>query len=322
MPDGPAAEGEAQGAPGVGAGSSGDNWAPVASQSEVTFGRGRSEWPPPEAQAQGSGELQPSGDERAWPGADRTVDRSELGMIPSRTDDEVSAGDMAWGEPVWSDAVPADPPPPAVDWRKSIPREFVARTSPSGRPAHEPVRPEPTPPGAPMANGRTYPPVPPVPPPPGPSTGPGAKPTWPGEAEDDASPPAGSRAVGSRHDEPSRANGVNGVSHGAHTREPSTRDAPSGSGASPSTSEHDDDLTPGSEDTGVWNQLDREIARALATALAGKLAQYVTGPILPLVADELARMVGSSASPGESGEGEGNTGERKARHFGDGAPRR
>lgn len=261
-------------------------WSPVASQSEVTFGRSAS-------------------------GGDNDV-------IPGTANDEVAASDMEWGEPVWSDAVPADPPPPAVDWRKSIPREFVARRSPPGRPVHEPVRPDSPPPVVPMANGQTYAPAPPAPPAPTATPGPGAKPTWPAEAEGDAQAPAGRHAVRGGRDEPSRAGGINGMNRAAPTPtgETAAGEAPTGVGG------QDDDAAPSSDDTGVWNALDREIARALATALAGKLAQYVTGPILPLVADELARMVGTSPAPTEEGEGGSPTGERRPRHFGDGAPRR
>jgi hypothetical protein len=271
----------------------GDTWSPVASHSEVTFGRGRSEWPPPQAQAHAPG--QP---------VEGSVPDTSLG----RTNEELAASDMEWGEPVWSDAVPADPPPPAVDWRKSIPREFVARRAPGGRPVREPVRPEGPPPVAPMANGQTYPPAPSA------------------EHEDDGPSPAGRHAV--RGDEPSRANGINGTNGTIRatgtptpTPAPTPMADPAAGDAPAAASEHDGDLAASSDDTGVWNALDREIARALATALAGKLAQYVTGPILPLVADELARMVGSSA-PAEEGEDGAHTGEQPPRHFGDGTPRR
>jgi hypothetical protein len=229
---------------------------------------------------------------------------------------------MEWGEPVWSDAVPSDLPPPAVDWRKSIPREFVARTSPAGRPQHEPVRPE-APLSPPMANGSSYPLT-------GPDSGPssGANPAWPAEHEDDAPEPAARHAVGGGRDEPSRANGVNGNTHAreaatseAEAPAPAPAPAPTPTtGDAPATaSEHDDELRLTADDTGPWNELDREIARALATALAGKLAQYVTGPILPLVADELARMVGTGGSPAEGGGSHGPEG--RPRHFGEGKPR-
>ena len=43
--------------------------------------------------------------------------------------------------------------------------------------------------------------------------------------------------------------------------------------------------------TGPWNELDREIARAVAATLAGKLARYVNPNLLPLVAEELGRNI-------------------------------
>jgi hypothetical protein len=46
---------------------------------------------------------------------------------------------------------------------------------------------------------------------------------------------------------------------------------------------------------GPWNELDREIARAVAATLAGKLARYVNPNLLPLVAEELGRTISPDA---------------------------
>jgi hypothetical protein len=288
--------------------------------------------PPPYADA---------GDDEGWPTTRRPVSAEGVGMtdpgvggrVPSRTD-EMTASDMEWGEPVWSDAVPAEPSPPAVDWRKSIPREFVARTSPANRPTRESVRPDiPTPTG-PTTNGH-----PRAAPDPGPirttgpspatnldsTTSPGQN--WPVE-------PADARPADARHfgpDEPARANGINGSNGTGHTHEPAVDEvAPAHVARGLSEREdqrepedqHDDDLGNGVDDTNPWNELDREIARALATTLAGKLSRYVTGPILPLVADELARLVGSSQSqpPAEGKDGDADGGQQRPRHLGDGTP--
>jgi hypothetical protein len=47
-------------------------------------------------------------------------------------------------------------------------------------------------------------------------------------------------------------------------------------------------------ETGPWNELDREIARAVAATLAAKLSRYVNPNLLPLVADELGRTFGGA----------------------------
>jgi hypothetical protein len=46
------------------------------------------------------------------------------------------------------------------------------------------------------------------------------------------------------------------------------------------------------DSAGPWNELDREIARAVAATLAGKLSRYVSPNLLPLVAEELGRTIG------------------------------
>jgi hypothetical protein len=93
--------------------------------------------------------------------------------------------------------------------------------------------------------------------------------------------------------------------------------------------------------SGPWNELDREIARAVAATLAGKLARYVNPNLLPLVAEELGRNVrprapfgaGGTRPAGPSedadddagddvgGRPEGPSGRRRGAHFADG-PRR
>jgi hypothetical protein len=59
---------------------------------------------------------------------------------------------------------------------------------------------------------------------------------------------------------------------------------------------------------GPWNELDREIARAVAATLAGKLARYVNPNLLPLVAEELGRNVRPQApfGPGTPAAREGD----------------
>lgn len=231
---------------------------------------------------------------------------------PDWPDDEVVASDTEWGEPVWSDTAPAEPPPPAADWRKSIPREFVARTSPVRRQAPEPADPGSAPPTS-MADGGSPSFVPsPVPAPPGPGRD---------EPDDPGRPPG---RFG--RDQASRANGINGTSHALDPpeAEPPHAEPPDGepphaepasgeAGAGHGGPQGGDAEAPGADDTGPWNELDREIARALATTLAGKLTRYVNGPILPLVADELARLVGLPP-----GEGTDPSPEHRPRHMGEG----
>jgi hypothetical protein len=54
-------------------------------------------------------------------------------------------------------------------------------------------------------------------------------------------------------------------------------------------------------EAGPWNELDREIARAVAATLATKLTRYVNPNLLPLVADELGRTFGGADRSGEQG---------------------
>ena len=184
---------------------------------------------------------------------------------PRTSDGETVAGDASWGEPVWNDSATDDPPTPAVDWRKSIPREFVARSSASK------LRRDPS------AAGDT-----------------GERPA----------PPAASASAGPAS--PAAAGGLNGVNGNPSRRDPRTG-ADDGerrrarTPAGPAGSSGDADLPPPADD-GPWNELDREIARALAATLAGKLSRYVTGPILPLVADELARLLGSRSAQSRQGD--------------------
>lgn len=261
----------------------------------------------------------------------RRTGRHTVGAEPAPTErgqderagDEVAASDVEWGEPVWSDdAGLSSPPPTAVDWRKSIPREFVARTNVNPRA-------EPT-------NGHSR----------------AAAPTPAAEQDDGTAADTAARHVG--------VNGANGTAQ----RQP---DAPTGGGdttgaganaiadedtADPRPPQHAVGATTpgpanpatgptaapsGLDDSSPWNELDREIARALAATLAGKLARYVHSPILPLVADELTRLLNSppplgnargtrrSVEPeGEADADADDTGERllpaddRPRHFGDG----
>ena len=64
---------------------------------------------------------------------------------------------------------------------------------------------------------------------------------------------------------------------------------------------------------GPWNELDREIARAVAATLAGKLARYVNPNLLPLVAEELGRNVRPQApfGPGTTPPGPGTPAARE-----------
>jgi hypothetical protein len=89
-----------------------------------------------------------------------------------------------------------------------------------------------------------------------------------------------------------RMNGVNGVNgvHNAPTGgELVLADQAAGVG------------TPQRPAEGPWNELDREIARAVAATLAGKLARYVNPNLLPLVAEELGRTI----SPDTPRKGDG-----------------
>jgi hypothetical protein len=338
---------------------------------------------------------------------------------------------MEWGDSVWSDTAPADPPGPAVDWRKSIPREFVARTSPArpGRRAGpEPVRPE-TPLAGPASPGHSRAPVGPPPAPPwspathernastaartgdestfGPAEphprddglfplagSPGGGGQWSGDtrergAEVSGPSAASTRAVafpsleshrgtaaassehagfvtgesqggtgflladdrgaaalddggartsegrggptqGGRHlarDETVHTGGTNGTSATNGTNGTRTTSGTNGSAGQQTAGggtarqrldSDEEELLPGVDETGPWNELDREIARALAVALASKLGRYVNGSILPLVADELARLVGSRRLADDSTP----SGEGRPRHFGEGMPPR
>jgi hypothetical protein len=226
--------------------------------------------------------------------------------------DEVAASDVEWGEPVWSDdAGLSSPPPTAVDWRKSIPREFVARTNVSQRA-------EPT-------NGHSR----------------AAAPAPAAEQDDGMGADTAARHLG--------VNGANGTAHrqpDAPTSEPTADEdaaeprppqhAVGATTTGPANPATGPTAAPGGlDDSSPWNELDREIARALAATLAGKLARYVHSPILPLVADELTRLLNSppplgnvrGARRGVEPEGDADaddTGEGplpaddRPRHFGDG----
>lgn len=261
--------------------------------------------------------------------------------------DEVVASDVEWGEPVWrDDAAASSPPPTAVDWRKSIPREFVARSSVT------PARPDPSAPDAQAAapaNGHSRA-VPPAP---------GAHAVQADQDDDTGGQPA--RHLGGEGQGQGRTAGVNGANgtaqrpHDAPTGgatgggrtagaesverpEPAERPAESAPGPGPSTGPgthtRDDDTGHGIDDASPWNELDREIARALAATLAGKLARYVHSPILPLVADELTRLLKSPPPLGNTSgahrtvapagaedrdpTGDGPVPDERPRHFGDG----
>jgi hypothetical protein len=95
----------------------------------------------------------------------------------------------------------------------------------------------------------------------------------------------------------SRVNGVNGV-NGIHS-------APAGGELVLAESVHGG--PPERPAEGPWNELDREIARAVAATLAGKLARYVNPNLLPLVAEELGRTI----SPEGTRKGDAGASERR-----------
>ena len=101
-----------------------------------------------------------------------------------------------------------------------------------------------------------------------------------------------------------RVNGLNGL-HGGATTGTTGGELVLAEGAQGTSNA----LRP-AEATGPWNELDREIARAVAATLAGKLARYVNPNLLPLVAEELGRTISPDA-PRPGGEG-GSTGGRPA----------
>ena len=314
--------------------------------------------------------------------------------------DEVESSQMAvgpteFGRPdssPWQEIGGADPPPGGVDWRTSIPREFVARSSPARRPtpgagpltgpapagprdgpATSAGRPTLEPPGA-VAAGRgpavdapgqaAHDPAPDAPGPTPADRGP--VPDEPGRARiarpsrppgGEAGPVAGGspadglldrdagdhrpgahmasnvvprafvagRADARRdRDEPPSVEGWTpsdeGLGAGSHQLgrpggEPAGPVQPAApvAGTGPADPGGDAGATPPSAlparlngingmagnrrdlaEGGPWNELDREIARAVAATLAAKLTRYVNPNLLPLVADELGRTFGGA----------------------------
>ena len=239
--------------------------------------------------------------EDAWEGPTDEIDRAEVtGEHPAT----VTGEHLATQEP-----------PNGGDWRLSIPREFVARTSPVRDLAASGEGREPGLPGTAPAHMQS------------PLDAPAAEPTevdagfGPGEPTAPVTGPDNGLSTAARASDAglSAASGpgeglpgppVTGpdndlsVARGRDEGLPAASMPEVGSSA-PETSRDRrrngaNGVSPTDQDLGdgPWSELDRDIARAVAITLAAKLTRYVNPSILPLVADELGQLVDDVAAGG------------------------